>query len=192
VTAGLGSGRRVRALWERRSSPRARHDAQDGFTLVEILISVWIMGGVMVALMGALFSLSRASDLQRKTSLAETELRHYVEQTMATPYVPCAGESGYGTYPAYAPSDSSYSTIATGSLAVNGFWYSAAGDPSANFGSVAFYNGWFTPKICVPANKNDTGAQKLTLTVTVSDPGGSGTSVTKSQTIVKRDDGLHP
>ena len=46
---------------------------EEGFTLVEILITVWIMGAVMVALMGALFTMMRTSDINRKTTEAESE-----------------------------------------------------------------------------------------------------------------------
>ena len=48
---------------------------QEGFTLVEILISVWIMGAIMVSLIGALFTMTRTSDINRKTTEAESEMR---------------------------------------------------------------------------------------------------------------------
>ena len=40
---------------------------------------MWIMGAVMVALCGALFTMVRTSDNNRHATLVETEVRRYAE-----------------------------------------------------------------------------------------------------------------
>jgi prepilin-type N-terminal cleavage/methylation domain-containing protein len=65
-----------------------------GYTLVEMLVTVWILGAVMTALCAALFTMSKSSDYNRRLTLAETELRAYAEALQAAPYVPCEGMSG--------------------------------------------------------------------------------------------------
>jgi prepilin-type N-terminal cleavage/methylation domain-containing protein len=97
VTAGLGSGRRARALWEHFSSPRARNES--GFTLIEIMITVWIMGALMVCFIGALFTMTKASDVARSRAEGEAELRHLEDTITAAPYdTTCPQTLGASSY----------------------------------------------------------------------------------------------
>lgn len=52
---------------------------EDGFSLLEILIAVTIMGIGFVALLGAMASSVKASSLHRTQAVAELELRRYAE-----------------------------------------------------------------------------------------------------------------
>jgi type II secretory pathway pseudopilin PulG len=79
-----------------------------GFSLVEILIAVQIMGAVMVVFGTALFTMIGSSDYARRTTLAETELRRFADAVRAAPYQPCAGvvtadpSTSYGAADQYA------------------------------------------------------------------------------------------
>src|SRR3974390_2072341 len=107
MTARLGSGLFGRVV--PRVGRAGRRPAERGYSLVEILVTVWIMGGVMVALFGALFSTITASDLQNRTTLVETELRHYSEAVNAAVYHPCASSSGVTPISyAYTPQNVGY------------------------------------------------------------------------------------
>jgi len=60
-----------------------------------MLITVWILGAVMVSLCGALFTMTRTADVERRNALVDVEVRHYIEALRATPYVPCAIATTY-------------------------------------------------------------------------------------------------
>jgi prepilin-type N-terminal cleavage/methylation domain-containing protein len=161
---------------------RCRDDGtrlERGFTLVEVLIATWVMGALMVGLIGALMTMTRASDVSRRITLAETELRGYVEWLRTQPYVQCAGQPNYPTYPTYTPSDTTGAVTST--LTMNSFWYPSA-NPSS-FASINVHNFWLDPDWCVSGNPNDGGAQRIQLQINVSDAGGS---YSVSTTIVKR------
>jgi type II secretory pathway pseudopilin PulG len=78
--------------------------AERGLTLVELLITVWIMGAVMVTLIGALFTMTKASDFQRRLAAVDVELRHYAEALRSATYLPCAGQTdaASNTLPTYS------------------------------------------------------------------------------------------
>ena len=105
-------GRAWARLQHRRPAPSER-----GFTLVEMLITVWILGAVMVALMGALFTMVRTSSLEQQRALGETEVRHLAELVLAEPYIPCES-TGYpqtvNGFTSYSAATSAQYTPATG------------------------------------------------------------------------------
>jgi hypothetical protein len=72
VTVGLAGGR---ALLTRIRRVSARAD-ESGVTLVEILVSVWIVGAVVTAMSAALFTMVRTSDTNNRQALVELKLRH--------------------------------------------------------------------------------------------------------------------
>jgi type II secretory pathway pseudopilin PulG len=95
--------RRSRA-WSRRSG-RAIPTGDRGETLIELLVTVVILGTAVVALVGGLALAVRVSDMHRKQATAGAAVRAFAEalQTMvaATPtgYVDCADDTTYeGTY----------------------------------------------------------------------------------------------
>jgi hypothetical protein len=77
----------ARGRWSRCDRAAA---AERGFTLVETLLTVWLLGAVVLGGAGALFTMVRTSDLNRRTTVAETELRRLVEAARAEPYVSCS------------------------------------------------------------------------------------------------------
>jgi prepilin-type N-terminal cleavage/methylation domain-containing protein len=91
VTAGLGSGR---GAFARRSRDENARD-EEGFTLVEILITVVLIGLIMVTFMGALFTMVRTSDVNNRTTQAEAELRSYSEALRAYPFKKCWTKAQY-------------------------------------------------------------------------------------------------
>lgn len=130
------------------------------------------MGAVMVALMGALFTMTKASDLARKTTLAETELRHYAEFVRNATYSECA--TGTGNYPYTPATPFSVAEPIAPSITSVTYWDGAAYNNSVpNFQTTL-------PTSCPT---NDKGAQKITLRIVV---GVSPNQVILSTTIVKR------
>jgi type II secretory pathway pseudopilin PulG len=181
VTAGLGSGR---GAFARRSRDENARD-EEGFTLVEILITVWIMGGVMVALIGALFTMSRASDMARRNTVAETELRHLAEAVRSAPYEDCINATTRIHYTT-GYSNPNPATILAG---INGqtLWNppsSATADPQQFVADVAALHSAHPIYCDGSPTQTDAGAQKLNLWVWVFEPGGNKLIAT---TIVKRD-----
>jgi len=81
-------------------------------TLVEVVITVWIMGAVMVALCGALFTMVSTAGQQGRRTLAETELRHYADAILAAPYQDC--------YPTYVASPDPYAQPTAGGFTALG------------------------------------------------------------------------
>src|SRR5689334_4893505 len=86
MTGGsLGGPRaRARAMWEQQEPA-----AERGFTLIEMLIAVVLLGGMTVGLVGSLYAISGISSQQRSISVAEAEGRRLVEQIRALQYVQC-------------------------------------------------------------------------------------------------------
>lgn len=73
--------------------------AEDGATLVEILVAVVIMGVAFAAIIGGVTTSIMASDMHRKEATAETVLRSYAEAVKAAAYVTCAASYS----PAFTP-----------------------------------------------------------------------------------------
>ena len=183
MTAGLGSGR---VAFARRSRDENARD-EDGFTLVEILITVWIMGGVMVALMGGLLTMTKASDMARRTTLAETELRHLAEAVRAAPYEDCIANANYGHYTSKYISPSPSTVF--GFIWANDvdFWNppgSLTADPQQFVADPAALQTANSTYCDGTASQTDAGAQRIKVTVWVAEPGGIAAIAT---TIVKRD-----
>jgi type II secretory pathway pseudopilin PulG len=160
--------------------------AEEGFTLVEILISVWIMGAVMVALVGAIFTMSRGSDLARRTTIAETELRRVEEFVRNAPYEPCISTTTHYTDPYILATGGTAGSIAAtvdGNVLIVliqslGFWDGAKLGPDRP-------DLRRTPQNHLPATcTTDNGIQVFTLTIGV---GGSPTIVRSQVDFVKRD-----
>lgn len=122
--------------------------AQDGFTLVELLIAVAILGLGVLTVLGGMMTSITVSDLGRRSAEGQSALRAYAEAVANDTYADCAT-----TYPA------SGFTVPSGyaaTLAVS-YW-----DPSTT-----------TFSTTCPAT--DAGLQRLRLTVTAADGRGSET-----------------
>ncbi len=73
------------------------HTSDAGFTLIELLIAMLVLSIGVVAVLGALRVGIVAGNAQRELSNAELTLRSFAEYVKAQEYVPCAGDSDYGT-----------------------------------------------------------------------------------------------
>ncbi|MGI5246193.1 type IV pilus modification PilV family protein [Dactylosporangium sp. CA-139066] len=112
-----------------------------GETLIELLVTVIIMGVAMVALVGGIATSIRMSDIHRKQAQAGAYLRAFGEAIAGATYVECAGTS---TYAAYSTGDATYTPTIT---------------------TVRYWDGSTFGTVCAP----DTGIQKVSLKVSTSD-----------------------
>jgi type II secretory pathway pseudopilin PulG len=163
------------ASWSsrRRSAPAS---SEAGETLVELMITVAILGLSMVAILAAIWTTLRTADINSKSSNADTALRAFAEQlkqpqaTDTFKYLPCTTAGAQVTYPTYSPPApyDHYTATVTKVRYLTG--YSASEEPT-----------WAT---ACPAT--DRGLQEITLTVTGPDNEPDVAS-TETVTIVKRD-----
>lgn len=81
--------------------------AEAGETLVEVLMTITIIGIAFVAVFGAIFTALRVSDYHRKTTTADVVLRNFAEvikqPTGDYVYEPCTVAGGSVSYPTYSP-----------------------------------------------------------------------------------------
>ena len=140
--------------------PRSRRrDDQAGFTLVELLVTVTLMGITFIIVLGAISTFSRATSVQRTASDLDGALRTYVERLNDVGYANCA--STYAVAAGNLPSGylSKYQPTVTVK-----YWN---GDPNASYG----------PSCPSP----DAGAQQLTVQLK-----STATGQQDSLTVVKR------
>src|SRR5436305_14589196 len=66
-----------------------------GFTLIEMLIAVAILGAVVTAMMTALAGVTMASSQERSLSVAQSEARRLAENVRTLSYSRCAPPTAY-------------------------------------------------------------------------------------------------
>jgi len=116
-----------------------------GETLIELLVTVIIMGVAVVALVGGIATSIRMSDIHRKEARAGAYVRAFGEAIAATTYTDCAGAGTYSAaYPAHPDGDTAYTATVT---------------------AVRYWNGSAFGTACA----TDTGIQKVSLKVSTSD-----------------------
>jgi type II secretory pathway pseudopilin PulG len=135
-----------------------RAPARDaGESLIELLVTVVILGIATAGIVGALLAVGTASQTHRRLVLAQNALRSWAEQIGTGPYTDCANTGNFA-----APSQ----TLPTGfSAAVTGVQY---WDGAAFAGTCG----------------TDTGIQRVTLRITALD--GLSPAVNQSGAIVVR------
>jgi Tfp pilus assembly protein PilV len=69
---------------------RARGRGERGETLVELLVTVVIMGSAIVALVAGVATAVASSDTHRQDATAEGVVRSYAERVVGDPYTNCA------------------------------------------------------------------------------------------------------
>jgi type II secretory pathway pseudopilin PulG len=161
-----------------RRARRGGGSPESGELLVELIITVAILGVGMVAVLGTIWTSLRVADYHRKTVNADVVVRNFAEVMQDTSgtyaYVPCATLSGADAYPAYeppAPNDDYEATITKIEYLTG---YSGADEPT-----------WQDSTAGCPAG-GDKGAQRLTLRAEgpIADPDVRGH---ESITLIKRD-----
>ena len=89
--------------------PARKRASERGETLVELMVTISILGVSMVAILGAIWTTLRVADFNSKSSSADTVLRTFAETLKQGDsadiyhYVPCTTAGGQVTYPAYNP-----------------------------------------------------------------------------------------
>jgi prepilin-type N-terminal cleavage/methylation domain-containing protein len=144
---------------------RANDGAQAGVSLVELLVSISILGVAFVAILGAVSANFAADDLHRQLTTADTWLRRYGEAVHAAPYVACARPVNYR--PALDPAPPP--GFARRLVSVE-YW---DGNATAAFGG--------SRAACISAG--DTGIQRVTIRVTTA---GRARPVAETLVIFKR------
>lgn len=125
--------------------PAAGDVADAGFSLVETLIAVAILGLGVVTVVGGMMTSITVSDLDRRQAEGQTALRAYAEAVAGDTYAGCAS-----SYPAAAFSLPSGWTAAM----TVAYWSTATSTFAAACGT-------------------DSGLQRVTLTLTATDGRGS-------------------
>jgi type II secretory pathway pseudopilin PulG len=145
--------------------PGARARGSRGETLLELLVTVSIVGTAFMGILAGIGTTFNATDSQRKGATAESVLRSYAERIgdpTDVPYVNCATTATYGS--------------------PTGFALPAAGW-SASVTTVNQWQGDTPPTFTPSCPSPDKGLQQLTLTVT--SPAGAH-QLTANLVIVKR------
>jgi prepilin-type N-terminal cleavage/methylation domain-containing protein len=142
-------------------------DPEDGFSLIEILITVVIVGITFAALLGAAIASITASATRRDLAQADALVRdaaEWLKSPIANPYVPCARADSYGfqgfPWDTQAEGGTGYQVSIVGPVE---FWDGAppvAGVP---------YEPGFTTTCDAPTD--DHGLQRITVRITA--PGGA-------------------
>jgi Tfp pilus assembly protein PilV len=140
-----------------------------GESLIEILLSITILGIAVIAIVAAMGTSILASDLRSKQARSETFLRNWVESiaTPDTPYVECAtpGAAGYSAANLGASVPAGY----TATITAISYWNGSSTSPAV-FGAA--------PASCPTS---DNGLQQLTLRISSNDGRTS-----RSTSILKR------
>lgn len=87
---------------------RQSTDSDGGFSLVEILVTIAIVGITFTAILGGIMTSITASALQRKQATADSVVRsaaEWVKDSEKNPYMPCAGANMYSLASLPVPSD---------------------------------------------------------------------------------------
>jgi prepilin-type N-terminal cleavage/methylation domain-containing protein len=144
---------------------RARVDsAEGGFSLVEVLITIVIVGVTFAALLGGLITTITVSSLHRKQATADSVARsaaEWIKDGVQTPYHNCAGVGWYSL--SGLPRPAGYS-VAIQSVEYWDGVGAVAGIPYALNSGVGGHLGPTCP------GGGDKGLQRITIVVTSSDP----------------------
>jgi prepilin-type N-terminal cleavage/methylation domain-containing protein len=179
--------------WKCHALGRAAADER-GFTLIETLITVWILGAVITAMMLALITVVRVSDQNSRTTLAEQELRRYAEVIRSLDYIPCESDPDVvGSYQANADQayvDAGYTRPAGAQYSVPEvtYWNKVLSGSSVPDEADFVALGSMPAATCDATSPHDYGAQRVRVSVTV---GVAPATTTVETTITKRDTAVY-
>jgi prepilin-type N-terminal cleavage/methylation domain-containing protein len=141
---------------------RLRGD-ESGFTLVELLIAMVVMGIIVVGLLPALALGIRSGDDQRTLSTAELTLRSLAEHVKAAPYEPCALPADYQAGWADPPDEEGI----TATVVEVAFWDQDLTGPAVVFQATCLGDpeGSRLQQVLVRVDVADTGSVHQTLVV---------------------------
>lgn len=88
-------------------------EADDGFTLVELIVAIAILGVAIVVIVGAMGTAFITTDIHRKSAVGAATIRSYAEAIKAAPYVRCGGSADYQN-PSGFTSPTGYTSTITG------------------------------------------------------------------------------
>lgn len=143
--------------------PRAQH----GFALIEVLVSLALVGSVVLALVGALLMLVNTSNSTSDRQQIQLALAAMTENLIVAPYLPCPGGADVDAYnAAYANWPSRWTPSRPGmqsKIVAVEYWDEDPSpvdgvDPGPSFQSTC-------PENDVGAPEPDQGAQRLTVEV---------------------------
>jgi hypothetical protein len=150
-----------------------------GTTLVEVVLTVVLVGLVVVTLVSALFTMTVASDRHRRLAVADAELRRYAEWLRARPYVVCAPAGAASPYGFDAIDDPDVPTGLTARVVGVELW--RYDDPSEGLAGE-----WVAvaPDCGASGGQVDAGLQRVVVELQ-SDAGTDG-ALTRTISLVKR------
>lgn len=105
--------------------PMTREDCgprERGDTLVELLITVVILGVTVAGIIGALGNITLASDIHRRSANADTVLRSYSAYVLSRPYDASCGATAYDAGFVVSPQAAGYAP----SITAVRYWTGAA------------------------------------------------------------------
>ncbi len=140
--------------------PHRCRRGEDGFSLVEVLVSLTILGIAFVAIMGGMLMVQKGSDIHRKQAIAQTTLSTAAESVKQSTYLACTSATWTSTA-SYSPS-ASVDMSATGWSAAKVSKLRRWNDATGTF--VDWWNG--SPAAVAPCPAaGDGGLQEVTLSV---------------------------
>jgi len=150
---------------------------EEGFSLVEVLITIVIVGVTFAALLGGLITTITVSSVHRKQATADSVVRsaaEWIKDGVQTPYAPCGGVGPYNNSLSNLPRPSGYSAV----VQTVEYWDGAsavAGTPYALNSGIGGHLGTGCP------GTGDKGLQRITIVVTSSNP-----PISETVQIIKR------
>ena len=189
MTGGHGSGLRARV--RARFSGVGQPADERGFTLIETVITVWILGLVSTTFIAVLFGMTSAAYTQDRVAAVDAEVRRAADWISAKDYLICAGATGATPASEYlggfaTTTGYSYAVTVRFSQRVfgSGLYNQLGGDgwnPNQPDSSMVF--GSTSPGGTCP--NTDSNIQEVTVAVTLDDGALRGT---QSATVMKRNE----
>jgi prepilin-type N-terminal cleavage/methylation domain-containing protein len=170
-----------------------RSSGETGFTLIEVLLAIALMGIIVVGMFAGMATFFRVSALHRSTAAMDAAVLQYTEQMSATPYTTCA-QNPLGAYFAAVtpPPGFSYTSTTVGSSVTSTTSTTVAGATTTTVAGATTTTSSTIPggNFAAPVQfdttcANETGLQRVSVTIlqTKTGPGFGRTQIVR---VVKR------